>query len=187
MIITIERYLKVVHPFWSKKHLKRWMIYVAMVFAWIAGTLSVSPAAFVSSIVQDGVCLGFFLWESQLAKEILNYTVSFAFTLVPLILFVYCYSRIVVVMRRQMRVMAAHNMAGSTQMSASQLQSKRIKWNITKTMIIVSMSFVVCWFPIFIYFLIFDVSSQTSNSNLFVGYNATVFLSYLYTCKFTCM
>ena len=24
--LTIERYLKVVHPFWSKKHLKRWMI-----------------------------------------------------------------------------------------------------------------------------------------------------------------
>jgi len=178
MIITLERYLKVVHPFWSKKHLKRWMIYVAMVFAWIAGILSVSPMAFVSTILQDGVCLGFFVWESQLVKQIINYSVSFAYSVVPVILFVYCYSRIVIVMRRQMRVMAAHNVEGSAQMSASQLQSKRIKWNITKTMIIVSVAFVICWFPVFIYFLVVDNSSQTSD--LFVGHYATVFLSY--TC-----
>jgi len=43
MTVTVERYLKVVHPFWSKKHLKRWMIYAAMVFAWIAGILSIAP------------------------------------------------------------------------------------------------------------------------------------------------
>jgi len=157
------------------------MIYVAMVFAWIAGISSVSPMVFVSTIVQDGVCLGFFVWESQLVKQIINYSVSFAYSLVPVILFVYCYSRIVVVMRRQMRVMAAHNVEGSAQMSASQLQSKRIKWNITKTMIIVSVAFVICWFPTFIYFLVFDNSSQTS-SDLFVGYYATVFLSFLHAC-----
>jgi len=183
--ITIERYLKVVHPFWSKKHLKRWMIYVAMVFAWIAGILSVAPVVFVSTIVQDGICLSFFVWESQLIKQIINYTVSFAYTLIPVILFVYCYSRIVVVMRRQMRVMAAHNVEGSAQMSASQLQSKRIKWNITKTMIIVSVAFVICWFPTFIYFLVVDNELQTS-SDLFVGYYATVFLSYPHIYKFTC-
>jgi len=26
MTVTVERYLKVVHPFWSKRHVKRWMI-----------------------------------------------------------------------------------------------------------------------------------------------------------------
>jgi len=31
---------------------------------------------------------------------------------VPVIVFVYCYGRIVVVMRRQIRVMAAHNVEG---------------------------------------------------------------------------
>jgi len=44
MNITLERYLKVVHPFWSRKYLKQWMIYAAMVFAWIAGFLSVAPS-----------------------------------------------------------------------------------------------------------------------------------------------
>ena len=33
MTITIERYLKVVHPFWSKRNLKRWMMYAATISA----------------------------------------------------------------------------------------------------------------------------------------------------------
>jgi len=44
--ITVERYLKVVYPFWSKKHLKRWMIKAAIVFSWIAGILSIGPLSF---------------------------------------------------------------------------------------------------------------------------------------------
>jgi len=43
MTITVERNLKVFHPYWSKTNLNHWMIYAAMVFAWIAGTLSIAP------------------------------------------------------------------------------------------------------------------------------------------------
>jgi len=70
------------------------------------------------------------------------------FFFLPLIVFVYCYGRIVYVMRRQMRVMAGHTAEGSSQMSGSQAQSKRVKWNIIKTMIIVSVAFIVSWSPI---------------------------------------
>jgi len=46
-------------------------------------------------------------------------------------------------------------------------------------MIIVSVAFVICWFPTIIYFVVVDNTTQTT-SDLFVGYYATVFLSYLY-------
>ena len=59
---------------------------------------------------------------------------------VPMIVFVFCYGRIVVVMRRQIRVMAAHNVEGSAQANASDIQSKRVKWNIVKTMIYFTIS-----------------------------------------------
>jgi len=141
MTITVERYLKVVHPFSSKKNLKRWMIYAAMAFAWIAGILSYAPAVFISTIVHEGMCMAFYLWESmKLRMTIFSYWFNFSYFLVPVIMFIFCYGRIVAVMRRQMKVMAAHNVEGSAQMSASQVQSKRIKWNIIKTMIIVSVS-----------------------------------------------
>jgi len=59
MALTIERYLKVVYPFWSKKTLKNWMIYVAIVFSWVAGILSIGPVGVVTSLVVEGTCLVF--------------------------------------------------------------------------------------------------------------------------------
>jgi len=101
--------------------------------------------------------------------------------LIPVTVFIFCYARILVVMRRQMRVMAAHSTEGTAHMNASQIQSKRVQWNITKTMLIVSLAFAVCWLPTTIYFIIVDNTKQTSD-NLFVGYTGTVFLSILYIC-----
>ena len=178
--LTIERYLKVVHPFWSKKNLKPWMIHAAMVFAWIVGILFVMPTAFTTTILVDGMCLSFYVWQSPAASMAYSVAVCIMFFFIPLVTFIYCYGRIVIVMRRQMRVMAGHNVEGSAQMSASQMQSERIKWNIIKTMIIVSATFIICWFPITIYFMIADVSAPTGG--LFIGYFFAVFMAYLNVC-----
>jgi len=139
MAITVERYLKVVHPFWSKKYLKRWMVYAAMVFAWVGGILSTAPIVFVSTIVQDGICLDYFVWETPKVRMIIIiWRSTISFFVVPTTLFIFCYARIVQVVRRQMRVMATHNAEASAQRNAPQTQLKRANWNIIKTMIIVS-------------------------------------------------
>jgi len=171
--ITIERYLKIVFPFWSKKNLKSWMIWAAIVFSWVAGILSIAPLSFLSSGVAEGTCLvGQWLsMEVKVAYSIWNFI---SFFLIPLIIFVYCYGHIVVVMRKQMRVMAGHNVEGSAH-SASQSQSKRIKWNVIKTMIIVSVFFVVCWFPVNVYFMVVDINT----SELVIGYVVLLFLPYI--------
>jgi len=181
MAITVERYLKVVYPFWSKKNLKRWVIYAAMVFAWIGGPASVAPVVFISTIVKDGVCLSYFVWENEVIMNFIQAWSLITYFFVPVIVFVFCYGRIVVVMRRQIRVMAAHNVEGSAQTNVSKIQSKRLKWNIVKTMIIVSVAFVICWFPTAFYFIIVDNTIQAA-SDMFAGYSATVILSYLYIC-----
>jgi len=179
MSLTIERYLKIVHPFWSKKYLKRWMIHTAMAFAWITGVMFVMPVVFYTSLVKDGYCLSYFIWDSPTIRMMYGASTIFSFFALPLIIFIYCYGRIVVVMKRQMRVMAGHNEA-SSQMNASQMHSKRIKWNIIKTMITVSVAFIICWFPSNIYFMIVDNTAQTSI--LFVGYYPTIFMAYLNIC-----
>jgi len=156
MALTTERYLKVVYPFWSKTNLKIWMIYAAIVFSWIAGILSVAPVGFVTSVVVDGRCLGFELyWTNVEIKVGFGVWSCLSFFLIPLIMFVYCYGRIVMVMRKQGRVMAGHNVEGSAQ-NASQAQSKRIKWSIIKTMTIVTAFFIICWFPLNVYIVAVD-------------------------------
>ena len=172
MALTVERYLKVVHPFWSKKHLKRWMIYTAIVFAWIAGILNCTPIAFVTTIVYNGVCLGYFVWESPEVQFIASVWYFFAYSMFPVVTFVFCYASIVVIMRKQMKVMAAHNVEGSARMTDAQIRNKRLKWNIIKTMIIVCGAFFICWFPVTVYFLCVDASSFTAGVR--VGYNVTV-------------
>jgi len=178
MILTVERYLKIVHPFWSKKNLKRWMIYTAMALVWIIAKMLLVPVVLTTTVVEDGFCLPYFKWESPTVQAIYGAIMAFVFIILPLITFIYCYGRIVVVMKRQMRVMAGHNEA-SSQMNASQVQSKRIKWNIIKTMIIVSVTFVICWFPSNIYIMTADVTQELS---LNVGYYPTVFMAYLNPC-----
>jgi len=156
MGITIERYLKVVYPFWSKKNLKNWMIYAAIAFSWIAGILSVGPLGIVTSVVADGACLDFQLYfESLEMKNAYGAWNLFSFFFLPLIVFVYCYGHIVAVMRKQARVMAGHNVEGSAQ-SSSQAQSKRVKWNIIKTMIIVSVFFGACYFPLNVWIMVVE-------------------------------
>jgi len=179
VLVTVERYLKVVHPFWSKKNLKRWMIYyAAMVFAWVAGTAYVSPFLFTTTRAKDGVCITVFDSDAQLwIYGSCNFVLFF---LVPLVIFVYCYGRMVVVMRSQMRVMAGHGVEAPAQTSASQAQSKRIKWNIIKTMFIVSVAFLVSWFPNNVYFMVLAYSVQ--KGQLAVGYYPTVSLIYLNVC-----
>jgi len=163
----------VVHPFWSKKYLKRWMIYATTVFAWVGGILACVPAAFVTTTVQDGVCLPYFVWESPEVRMAHVWWCFISFCVVPAMLFVYCYGRIALVVRRQARVMAAHDVQASAQMTAAQMESKRIKWNIIKTMIIVSGAVVICWFPINIVIIVGYAR---------YAYNATVSLAYLYIC-----
>jgi len=97
--LTLERYLKVVHPFWSKKHLKRWMAYAAMVFAWIGGILSAAPDSFIAARLEDGFCIAYL--ESPEANMISASCHFLLFFLCPLLIFIYCYARIIVVIRRQ--------------------------------------------------------------------------------------
>jgi len=176
--LTIERYLKVVHAVWSKAHLKRWMIHAAMAFSWIGGIVACTPPAVITVRVEDGMCTSDF--GSAVSDYVYGSCNLLLFFFFPLLIFIYCYARIVVVIRRQMRVMAAHNVEGSSQMNASQAQSKRIKWNIIKTMIIVTVFFVVCWLPNNIFYMISTLTVQTST--LAVGYYPTVFLIYLNIC-----
>jgi len=174
MTITIERYLKAVYPFWSKKKLKRWMIHIAIAFSWIGGIVSTGPVGLVTSFIEKGACLPFELYYRydgiKMGYGIWNF---FSFFVLPLITFVYCYGHIAAVMRRQMRVMAGHNAQ-----SASQAQSNRIKWNIIKTMIIVSAFFVACYCPVVVYILTVDSPGMLTKERL-IGFILTLILPYV--------
>ena len=72
-VMTIERYLKVVHSTWSQNKLRPWMTYSAMAFAWIISFITNVAVAIPTSAVIDGACHSYAIWPSNTARAV-SYT-----------------------------------------------------------------------------------------------------------------
>ena len=178
--ITIERYLKIVHAAWSQNKLHNWMIYSAMAFAWVGGLICHSSFTFSSTAVIDGVCYEYTLFESEVAGKIHIFWHFLSFYVIILVIFVFCYWRILVVIRHQASVMAGHTAAAgpSTAQAQAQAQSNQIQTNVIKTMIFVSALFAISWLPIYVYTIDLTMNPKPID----VGYYATIIVAFLYTC-----
>jgi len=138
-MITIERYLKVVHPVWSKNNLRKWMIYTAMAIPMIAIFITAVALHIPLNTVIDGVCRASVLWPSDTLRLLNLLLTVIIYYVVIIIIFVYCYWRILLVIRRQAKVTA-----GS---SSAQAQSNKARNSVVKTMIIVSVFYAILWLP----------------------------------------
>ena len=112
-IITVDRYLKVVYPAWSKKWMRPSVINWAMALAWFVGIVSTTPFMAETSGVIDGVCYAFVLFKSHVDRTASMVFWILAFYVIIIIIFIFCYGRILIIVRRQARVMAGHSVAGS--------------------------------------------------------------------------
>jgi len=128
-VITVERYLKVVHPVCSKKKLRSWMITATMTFCWLIRIMFVT-FAFKESRIGNGTCYYVASRKTQMGL-VIWYMLSFYAIIFAL--FVFCYGRILMTIRRQVKVMAAHSASAGP--STAQTQSKQIQTNVIKTMI----------------------------------------------------
>ena len=176
VFITFERYLKVVHPVWSKNKLSNWMIYLAVAFPWTGGGIVNAIALLPISGVVDGTCYLLVTADNETYVIIMIVTWFLAAYAIVLAIFIICYWRILIVIRRQARVMAAHNTAGPTtvQTTFNQMQS-----NIVKTMILVSALYAISWLPMYIY-LSYEMLNPSSTS--YGAYYATMSIAFLYVC-----
>jgi len=170
--ITVERYLKVVHSVWSKKWLRTWMTYSAMAFAWISGFITNAVPIFLTSGVEDGTCHSVAFWESQAAELAYGIWYFVSFYVIVLLFFIFCYSRILITIRRQANVMASYTTA--------QKKSNQIQSNVIKTMLFVSAFFVITWTPLDVYYLLVMIDPDLSL--LDTGYYALMSVAFMYIC-----
>jgi len=179
-IITLDRYLKVVYPNMSKKYLRRWVIYSAGAFAWFVGIVYNTVLVYYSTLVIDGLCHSFSIFESHAAKmaSVIFYVLFFYFII--LTIFIFCYWRILVAIRRQAKVMASHSAAGTS--NPNQAQSHKNQSNVIKTMILVSAFYAVAWAPHNFYYLLVSSALFPGLSFADNGYYSTMFIAFIYTC-----
>ena len=174
--ISIERYLKVVHHVWAKNKLRNWMIYSAMAFAWVAGIVCSASVAIPTTSVVNGVCYSGMLLLSPTGRKAYWIWDFLSFYVTNIFLFIYCYGRILVIIRRQARVVAAHSGQAS---NTAQDQSSKIQNSVIKTMILVSALFSVTWAPIYIYTFLVDDYEALFHENVL---STVLFIAYLYVC-----
>jgi len=151
-LITIDRYLMVVHPVRSKKLLRPWVIRSAMATAWLLAIVYNTVHVLHSTNVVDGDCVSYVIPHDDASNmaAIIAYIVFFYFII--LAIFIFCYWRILIALRRQAKVMASHSAARTS--NVSQAQSHRIQSNVIKTMVLVSALYVIAWMPHNIHYLL---------------------------------
>ena len=175
--VTVERYLKVVYPTWAKKLLRKRAIYTTMGFVWICSITYNMALVFTTSGVVDGVCNDTILWSSQVASFIFNIWYFVYYVAIVVVITFLCYWHILVVIRRQARVMAGHSRSGS---SSTQTQLHQIQSNVIKTMILVSAFYIIAWMPVRLYYVLLLVNAKS----VFIAsvYYLTTFVGFLYIC-----
>jgi len=128
-------------------------------------------------MVIDGECYATFIWQNETARVIHVIWYFISFYVITLLMFIFSYWRILVVIRRQARVMAGHSAAGS---STGQTQSSQIQTNVIKTMILVSAFFAITQLPYYVLYLIINMNPNLAVSE--VVYFTVLFIAFLYIC-----
>ena len=148
------------------------MVYCTVAFTWVASAAINITLSFPTTAVVDGACWAWSVWPSNAVKMTYSvlYFIFYFFNLV--VIFIYCYSHIFVVVRRQARVMQGHHQqqgpaASQTSSSLSQAQQK-MQANVLKTVITLTVFFVMCWGPNNLYYLLHtNVDSVSFNYQVY--------------------
>ena len=174
--VTVERYLKVVHHTWSNRVLRQWVKISAVAFAWIGSIVNNMVLTFSTSDVVDGVCYAYVFWKSRVAQVAHGIWNFISFFVIVLFIFIFCYGHILVVIRRQARIMAGHSGPGTS--TNTQNQSQQIQSNVIKTMIIVSVFYVITWMPSYVYYL--PMHFDSSLTMLTTVWYVAMFMAFFY-------
>ena len=152
------------------------VIYSAAAFAWIGGlACNMALMVFFKSMeVVDGVC---YIYYRKGLPSLVAHGVWYimSYYIVVIFIFIFCYSRILVVIRHQARVMAAHSGPGP---STTGNHSHRIQTNVIKTMIFVSAFFIIFFTPDTVFYTTMTFSGRTSKKH--IGHHIAMFSAFLY-------
>ncbi|KAK2141605.1 hypothetical protein LSH36_1070g00029 [Paralvinella palmiformis] len=177
--ITMERYSGIVYPMRHSRTCSRFRSRFAIAFAWFIGpTYNLSYMA-VSSPYKNGECTAYSDWPSpeiQRAVGLLTITLQF---FLPILIIAFAYIRIVVILRRGVTTKGSSKNS-NPQDARRDKRMKRARTNVIKTLVMVAMSFVLCWSPNQFFFLVYNIGVELDFNGTF--YHFTVIAVFLNSC-----
>ena len=197
--ITLERYVKIVHPIFHRKYHRKWMTYVGISITWFVGMLFTLPSNWVAINFGNGSCQAYSDWASQqdgIGYGIFNFLTTF---FIPLLIFIYCYRKIWMVVQKSGKISHSDSVeyqqrkpvpAPPPSQDSSNETSRdipevtrdgnnRSAYTLLKTMISITTVFGVCWSPNNLYFLILNTECCQGLSVTSDAWYGTLFVAFL--------
>jgi len=175
VLIAAERYFLIVHPVLHKTQVTRWLLIALGTLPWVVGVVTNMAGGWASTVV-DGTCFTFNFWPSETAQLTYSICIVLLTFFIPLTLLVFFYGSVLIVVRRRSQVFQGHY-ANQDTSTVLQTNAHRAQINTLSTMVIVSVTFVVCWFPSHIWYIV-----QYSVPNNYTFYSLSLFIVYLNIC-----
>ena len=154
VVLTLERYFKIVHPFGYRENFSSWMIYVGIFFSWASGFLLEIVGSWTSGVM-NGKCLKYVFWESETGAMVWSITLLIVSYFLPLVVFFFGYGEILATVRRRSDVPLRSHVQGGTSVGTNREDAshQRIQMKIVKMLITVTVAFIVCCSPNQIYYM----------------------------------
>ena len=164
LMITLERYLAIVHPVWHKNHVTWKVTVVGMVTPWLVGGVYSLYIPLLATVV-DETCV-ILKYNSVLEGRILGVVTFIVQFALPLVTMIVCYTKIVLVFTKRRRA------TGSDAISSTEDKSRnKPKDNVLKTLVTVCVAFFLCWVWNQVFFLLLNLGLNVSMSSPFYPFS----------------
>ena len=183
VVLTVERYIEIVHPIYHKVSFKRIQVYCAMGFVWVFGIgYNILLTSLTSGVTASGKCAHMTNWPSEFARKataVITFAVEY---FVPLLIMVWCYSKISWVIKNKAKIIPSGNNASTyaPNVNVRSSEMSKAKRNVIKTLFIVSLSFVACWTWNQVFFLLYSIGYKLSMTTWL--YHFTVYAAFINCC-----
>ncbi len=153
--ISVDRFLEVVFPIWHKVNLTRNVVYGIICSVWAFGILFNIAFTIPTTKIIDGVCWAAIVYPNQTAAKATGTIIFIIQFLVPVLIMIFCYTKIVLSLRSRVSPAGPSNVS-ATEKDRVQKMAK-IQQNVIKTMAVVCVAFILCWVWNQMFFLLLNL------------------------------
>ncbi|KAI0237403.1 Somatostatin receptor type 5 [Lamellibrachia satsuma] len=193
VLLTLERYMAIVHPIRHHTWLTWGKTYAAMAVVWCIGPVYNMMHRVPTSGLSDGMCFKFHFWPSRLMARVFGVIAILVQFFIPLAILIYAYVLMTVRLRTKVHPIGPTPAASTAGTSATATDGhqvdagrraksikERASKSIFKTMVTVTVCFVICWIFNQVLFLLFNFGHHVDFQSSF--YHFTVYIAFANSC-----
>ena len=192
VLLSLERYMAIVHPLRHYTSLTWEKVYAAMVVVWCVGPIYNMIHRVPTSGLIDGTCYKFVFWPSRLTARVFGVVALLVQFFIPLAILIYAYVLMVVKLRTKVHPIgstSAPSISGrvstiTVRSGAARDRNRMLKEragrSIFRTMLTVTACFFLCWVSNQVLFLLFNFGYMVDFQSSF--YHFTVYVAFANSC-----